>query len=49
MKKIKRKISEKIDKDTIVIVVNTNNIIIAKIPNIIILNLGLEEYTFILH
>ena len=49
MKKIKRKTSEKIDKDIIVIVVNTTNIIIAKITNNIVLNLGLEGYTFILH
>jgi len=32
----------------IVITVNAAIIIIAKIPNILILNLGLEGYTFIL-
>jgi hypothetical protein len=48
MKKIKRNISEKIEKDTIVIVVNISIIIKAKKPKILILNLGLEGYTFIL-
>jgi len=46
MKKIKRKISDKIERDTIVIVVNIININTAKIPNILILNLGRVGNTF---
>jgi len=49
MKKINRKISAKIEKDMMVIEENVININKAKIPNILILNLGLDGYTFILH
>jgi hypothetical protein len=43
-----RKISEKIERKIMVIVVNISIIIITKVPNNLILNLGLVGNTFIL-